>query len=126
MSEPSDPTNALVIAVNAQLNDKHFRDSLRRMHDASYPLVKMLEDLGLEEDMSPALRKILDNLAPDVVEGIRRATLDMLDRGEQALPVSWGVTDAELDRGVPVEVEIVETERGRVINVRPNERAEPH
>ena len=89
MSEPSDPTNALVIAVNAQLSDKHFRDSLRTMHDASYPLVKMLEDLGLEEDTSPALQRILATLAPEVVEGIRQATLDMLDRGEQALPVSW-------------------------------------
>ena len=34
------------------------------------------------------------------------------------------MTDAELDSGVPVEFEIVETERGRVIKVRPDTRAE--
>ena len=122
MSEPSDPTNALVIAVNSQLSDKHFRKSLREMHDAGYPLVKMVEVLGLEEDMSPAMLELLANLSPQVVDGIRRATLDMLDREEQTLPVSWGLTEAEFDRGVPVDVEIVETERGRVIRVRPDGR----
>lgn len=125
MSEPSDPTNALLIAINSQLNSKHFRDSLRKMHDANYPFVKMVEDLGLEEDMSPDLRKMLENLAPDVVDGIRRATLEMLDRGDRVLPVSWGVTDVELDRGAEVEIDVVGAERGRVIRVRPARRAVP-
>lgn len=81
-----DPSCALVIAVNAQLGDKHFRASIRHMHNQGYPLVKMVEDLGLDDDMSPALRSILENLSPEVVDGIRRATLDMLDRDERILP----------------------------------------
>jgi hypothetical protein len=125
LSAPSDPTNALLIAINSQLANKNFRDSLRKMHDANYPLVKMIEDLGLEEDMSPALRMMIENLAPDVVDGIRRATLDMLDRGEHMLPVSWDVTDSELHHGANVEVDVVETEDGRVIRVRPDRRAVP-
>ena len=125
MSEPSEPMNALVIAFNSQLDDKHFRAILHKMHDANYPLVKMIEDLGLEEDMSPALRKVVENLAPDVVDAIRGATVEALDRGERTLPVRWGVTDAELDGGVDVEVDVVETERGRVIRVRPDRRAVP-
>ena len=41
------------------------------------------------------------------------------------LPVSWGVTDSELHRGVEVEVDVVETERGRVIKVLPDRRRCP-
>ena len=76
---PMLPANALLMARNRGLADKDFRESVRQMHNEGYPLVKMVEALGLDDDMTERTRQILDELAPDVVEGIRRATLEMLD-----------------------------------------------
>ena len=118
MSETTDPSTALIVAVNAHLGDRHFRDSVRGMHRQSYPLVKMIEALGLEDDMSPAVREILENLSPNVVDGIRLATLEMLDRADCRLLLSCGVTDAGLDHGVAADLEIVETASACTIEVR--------
>jgi DNA-binding GntR family transcriptional regulator len=86
MTGPTDASSAFAIAVNSQLGDKHFRDSIRDMHHQRYPLVKMVEALGLDDDVSPAIREILEQLSPDDVEGIRAATLEMLDRVECTPP----------------------------------------
>jgi hypothetical protein len=117
---PSAPGNPLVMAANAGLADPNFRASVRQMHAEGYPLVKMVDALGLEEDMTTRIKRILEGLAPDVVEGIRRATLDMLDTTVYEMPLNCTVTDAELEAGVPVHVE-VEPEQGRpTIHVRPH------
>jgi hypothetical protein len=71
-----------VSAVNSQLGDKHFRASVRHMHQQGYPLVKMVEALGLDDDLSPELRTAIGNLSPEVVDDIRNTTLQMLDRAE--------------------------------------------
>ncbi len=88
------------------------------MHAEGYPLVKMVDALGLEDDMSAQIRKILEDLSPEVVADIREAILVMLDGTEYEIPLDCTVTDAELDHGDPVHVE-VEPEEGRpTIHVR--------
>ena len=89
------------------------------MHAEGYPLVKMVEALGLEDDMTARIREILNGLAPDVVEGIRQATLEMLDSTEYMMPLDCTVTDSELDQGVPVEVEVLPEDGVDTIHVRP-------
>ncbi len=107
------------MASNAALADPDFRASVRQMHAEGYPLVKMVDALGLEDDMTAQVRKILEDLSPEVVSKIRAAILVMLDSTEYEIPLNCTVTDAELDRGDPVHVE-VEPEQGRpTIHVRP-------
>src|SRR6185369_13233377 len=96
------PSNPLVMAANKGLASPDFRESVRQMHAEGYPLVKMVEALGLEEDMTKRIREILDQLPADVVEGIRKATLEMLDSTEYEMPLDCTVTDAELEAGIPV------------------------
>jgi hypothetical protein len=111
------------MAANAALADPNFRTSVRQMHAEKYPLVKMVDALGLEEDMTARIRAILEDLSPEVVEDIRRATLDMLDTSVYEMPLDCTVTDAELEAGVPVHVE-VEPEQGRpTIHVRPHPKS---
>ena len=116
-----DPGNALIIAANEGLEDEDFRTSVREMHAQGYPLTKMVEALGLDHAMSPPVLKILESLSPEVVDGIRKATLDMLDRTDPNyhMPVDCNVTDAELDAGVPVEVEVLDESGTPTIHVRP-------
>ncbi len=116
---PMIPTNALVMATNRGLASEDFRASVRQMHAEGYPLVKMVEALGLEDDMTARIREILNGLAPDVVEGIRQATLEMLDSTEYMMPLDCTVTDSELDQGVPVEVEVLPEDGVDTIHVRP-------
>jgi hypothetical protein len=116
---PMVPSNPLVMASNAALADPDFRASVRQMHAEGYPLVKMVDALGLEDDMTPQVRKILEDLPPHVVANIRKAVLAMLDSTEYEIPLNCTVTDAELETGHPVHVE-VEPEEGRpTIHVRP-------
>src|SRR6185437_5111514 len=90
---PRDPGVAIVIAANAALGDPTFRDSARKMHAEGYRLVKMVDALGLEDDLTAEIRGILDGLDPEVVAGIRKATLDMLDGTEYAMPLDCNVTE---------------------------------
>jgi hypothetical protein len=116
---PMMPSNALVMAANKSLASKDFRDSVRQMHAEGYPLVKMVEALGLEEDMSARIRQILDELPDEVVNEIRQATLAMLDSGDYVMPLDCNVTDAELQSGIPVDVEVLPEAGKETIHVRP-------
>lgn len=113
------PSNPLVMATNQALANPDFRASVRQMHAEGYPLVKMVEALGLEDDMTVRIRDILDGLAPDVVQGIRDATLAMLDSGDYVMPIDCTVTDEELNDGVPVDVEVLPESGIETIHVRP-------
>ena len=113
------PTNALVMAANKGLTGADFRASVRQMHAAGYPLVQMVEVLGLEDDMTDRIRQILEDLSPEVVEGIRQATIEMLDSTEYMMPLDCTVTDAELEKGIPVEVEVLPENGKDTIHVRP-------
>lgn len=116
---PMLPSNPLVMAANKSLASKDFRDSVRQMHAENYPLVKMVEALGLDDDMTARIRQILEELPKDVVDEIRRATLAMLDSGDYVMPLDCTVTDAELNDGIPVDVEVVPEAGKETIHVRP-------
>jgi hypothetical protein len=117
---PRNPGVAIVIAANASLGDPTFRDSVRRMHAEGYPLIKMVEALGLEDDLTEHIRHIVERMSPEVVEGIRKATLEMLDGADNyAMPLDCTVSEAELEAHTPVEVEVVPEKNVRTIHVRP-------
>jgi hypothetical protein len=117
--QPMLPSNALVMAANDALASPDFRDSVRQMHAEGYPLIKMVEALGLEDEMTKRIRQILEQLPADVVEGIRKATIEMLDSTDYVMPLDCTVTDAELDEGIPVEVEVLPEKGKDTIHVRP-------
>ena len=89
------------------------------MHAEGYPLVDMVEALGLEDDMTKRIREILVDLPDDVVDGIRKATLEMLDSTDYVMPLDCTVTDAELNEGIPVDVEVLPEHGNGHIHVRP-------
>jgi hypothetical protein len=107
----------LLIAANAAFADPNFRASVRQMHAEGYPLVQMVEALGLDDDMSARIRQILESLPDDVVAGIRTATLAMLDSGDYTLPVICTVPAADLDQ--PVAVGVSPENGTPTIHVRP-------
>ena len=90
--------------TNDALADPANRERVREMHAQGVPLVDMVEQLGLGSTLTPELRAIITGLAPDVVEGIRQATLEMLDRGESAMPLDCQVSDDDIAGGVQVAV----------------------
>ena len=57
-----------------------FRDRIRELHANQTPLVDMVVELGLEGQMTPEIRAIVERLPEKVVAAIRQATIDMLDR----------------------------------------------
>lgn len=101
---PGDPQ--LVQAVNTALEDANVRASIHAMHAKGYPLVKMVEDLGLEDDMTTRIRQILEGLSPKVVEDIRQATLEMLDGSNYKMPLSCVLTSQDVESNSSVEVEV--------------------
>jgi hypothetical protein len=117
--KPGDPGVALVIAANEALTDPTVRDSCRQMLTDSYPLVKMVEALGLEDDLTEPIRRILEGLSADIVTAIRKAVLDMLDGTDYALPLDCNVTEAELEAGIAVDVEVIPEHEVQTIHVRP-------
>jgi hypothetical protein len=117
---PGDPA---VLAVNRALEDPNFRASVRQMHAENYPLLKMVEALGLEDDISPEIRQILADLPPDVVAGIRHATLAMLDRDGRTMPLSCNLSGPELQIGTPIDVDVASIDGEPTIRVRARENA---
>jgi hypothetical protein len=122
---PSDP---LVTAANKALNNPDVRASIRQMHAQGYPLIKMVEDLGLEDDMTVQLRQIILDLPADVVEGIRQATLQMLDEVDKtsdtdktySMPLECLVTERVIKSGDSVDVEVKSVDGRPTIRVQAN------
>jgi hypothetical protein len=112
------PGDALVLAANAALADPNVRKSVRQMHADGYALVQMVEALGLDDEMSDRIRQIVEELPQSVVDGIREATLAMLDTSQFAMPLDCGVTDAQIASGVPVEVDIAPDNGTPTIRIR--------
>ena len=65
----------LVLAANAGFSDPQFRETVREMHRQEYPLVRMVTDLGLDDEPTDDIRAVLEGLSPEVVAGIRAATV---------------------------------------------------
>ena len=119
---PEVPSLPLVEAANRGLADPDFRASVRKMHEEDYPLVKMVEALGLEDDLTDQVRAIVEALSPEVVAAIRKATLAMLDSADDKyeMPLNCTVSNDDVASGMPVDVK-VESERGeQTIHVRPD------
>jgi hypothetical protein len=112
---PSDP---LVKAVNAGLADPNFRASVRQMNEENYPFLKMIDALGLEDDLSYRISQIVATLSPETVLAIRQATLEMLDRDEQVMPLDCGVNKIDLSEGTPIEVNVAQLDGKPTIRVR--------
>jgi hypothetical protein len=105
----SDP---LVSRVNIALENPDVRASIRAMHAQGYSLVKMVEDLGFDDGMTASIRKILQNLPAGVIDGIRQATLEMLDRGENRMPLDCDIPSGSPELGQQVTVEVTQV-RGK-------------
>lgn len=113
-----DPGFAIVKAANSGLTSADFRESLRRMHEEDYPLVSIVEVLGLDDEMTPQIQAILESLSPEVVAGIREATLAMLDSGDYVMPLDCNVTERQVSAGEPVDVDVVDEHDRPTIKVR--------
>jgi hypothetical protein len=113
------PGLEIVVAANAALADPAVRDAVREMHDAGAPLLQMVEALGLDDEMTTRVRIIVAELPPQVIAGIRDATVAMLDAGGVDLPLDCAVTQAQLDDGVPVSVDVVPESGVSTIRIRP-------
>jgi hypothetical protein len=114
------PGEALVLAANAALQNEDVRASIRDMHAQSYPLVKMVEALGLEDDLTKDIRRVLEELPPDVIQGIRKATLQMLDgpSDQYAMPLECEVSYEQLEAGLPAHLEVKGNDGNLMIAVR--------
>ena len=105
--------------VNRKLaDDEAFRQQIRDLHARQAPLIEMVEALGLQGQMSDAVRKIVAGLDAAQVEAIRKATLDMLDRSGQQMPVDCNLSQTQIDDGAPVTVAVVDEKGVETILVR--------
>lgn len=113
------PGGPLLMAVNSRLEDAGFRQQLRDMHAKQTPLLDMVDALGLAAEMSDAVRGVVAQLDPGAVQAIRKATLDMLDRAENRMPLDCAISQAQVDDGTPVSVTVVDAAGKATIQVRP-------
>jgi hypothetical protein len=107
----------LVVATNDALADPEVQARVREMHAADTPLLDMVDALGLSGNMTPEIRAVLQGLSPDVVAGIRRATLDALNDGRTEMPLDCDLTEAEVASGI--DVDVVQSAVGPTIQIRP-------
>ncbi len=110
--------DSLVVATNDALTNPEVQARVREMHAADMPLLDMVDALGLGDDMSPEIRAVIQGLSPDVVAGIRQATLDALDNGRTEMPLDCDITEAEVASGI--DVDVVRSAVGPTIQIRPS------
>jgi len=110
----------LVAIVNDRLGDPAFRQLVRDLHASGTPLVDMVDRLDLGDAFSAALRAVVASLPPAEVQAVRDATLEMLDRNEQQMPLDCTVTETEIDTGLAVDVTVVAEAGVNTIRVRPS------
>ena len=107
----------IVQASNEALRNPEVCARVREMHAEDTPLLDMVDALGLDDDMTPEIRAVIQGLSPDVVASIRQAMLEMLDNGETVMPIECGMSDAELASGA--DVNVVQSQARLTIQVRP-------
>jgi hypothetical protein len=111
------PNLPIVVSANAALAAPDTRERIKQMHAAGDSLVKMVGALGLP--LEEPVRWILEALPPEVVDGIRQATLAALEAGGSELPLNCAVTEQQLDAGQAVDVDVADVGGTRTIRVRP-------
>ena len=109
------PNLPIVVSANAALAEPATRERVTQMHAAGDSLVSMVEALGLPPDEN--VRRILEALPPEVVAGIREATLAAL-ASDAGLPIDCAVTEAQLTAGQAVDVVVADVKGARTIRVR--------
>ena len=112
------PGGGLITLINDRLPDESFRRQIRELHAQDVPLLEMVDTLGLAGEMSAAVREVVAGLSPADITSIRQATLEMLDRAENQMPVDCDLTQTAIDDGLPVTVTVVDTAPARIIRVR--------
>jgi hypothetical protein len=110
------PPLNLVTVVNSRLSDDGFRQQIRDLHAKQASLVEMVEALGLSAEMSGEVRRVLQGLPRAEVDDIRAATLEMLDRHENAMPLDCDVPETAV--GAKIAVSVVGNGGKRTIQVR--------
>ncbi len=102
------PGMTLVGSVNRALTDPMIRETVRRLHAEGTTLVDMVGALGLADELPDHIRDTLNNLAPDIVEAIRTATLAMLDNStdQYQMPIDCHADQADIDAGRPLDVTV--------------------
>ena len=119
---PSLPGDVLVRAANKLLEDPSAREQIRQMHESGRSLIQMVDDLGLDGDMHESVREVLEGLSPEVVRGIREATLEVIDRkDDHAMPLNCTVNSDDLKSPKGVRVEVTHEHGERTIHVRGKE-----
>jgi hypothetical protein len=109
----------LVVATDGALADPDVQAQVRQMHADDTPLLDMVDALGLGDFMTDEIRAVLQDLSPDVVAGIRQATLDALDAGRTEMPLDCDISEDEVNNGVDVQVDVVQSAEGPTIQIRP-------
>ena len=108
------PGGGLITLINAQLRaEPTFAQQIRAMHAASVPLLDMVDQLGLTNTMSDQVRSVVEQLSSSDVEAIRQATLEMLDRDEDQMPVDCNLSQPDIDSGQPVSVSVIPNDAGQ-------------
>ena len=102
------PGGDLVATVNTRLGNEVFRENVRTLHAQGASLLDMVDQLGLAPLMTDPVRAAVANLPEATVAAIRQATLDMLDRAETQMPLDCDIEQSEIDRGTPVDVNVVD------------------
>jgi len=112
------PGVPLVKAANLALSEEDKREEIKRMHDQKYSLIQMVETLQLDDELTPELRQIIQAIPEDVVEQIRQATLDMLERGgNYTMPVECAAKSPDPSPPLDVTVETVNSQKTLIVKV---------
>src|ERR1700690_1112663 len=98
------PHLGIVASANEALAAPDTQERIKQMPAPGDSLVSMVGALGIPLD--DRIRRILEGLSPDVVAGIRQATLAALETGGSGLPLSCVVTEDQLNAGQAVDVDV--------------------
>jgi hypothetical protein len=113
-----DGGGGLITMINARLADDGFRQQVLALLATDATFVDMVEALGLAGEMSDPVRRIVEQLSPDVVAQIRAAGTETFARGQNTMPVDCNLSQTEIDRGAAVKVSVVEEAGSPTILVR--------
>jgi hypothetical protein len=113
-----DGGGGLITMINSRLADDAFRQQVVEILATDTTFVGMVETLGLAQEMSDAVRRIVESLPAPVVAEIRAAVTESLNAGTRTMPVDCNLSQTEIDRGAPVSVAVVDESGSPTIRVR--------
>jgi len=115
--------DGIVTEGDKVLKDPRVRKRVAEMHERKVPFVEMIEELGLTQYLTPAVKEVIEGLPPDVVEQIRESILSVIDsddiKEKERPDVPVMPIDCTLVGGDPRGGARVSVADARVIRVRP-------